>query len=86
MIGILPGGEAEFKKALELDPNDATAHQWYAAHIGWIGGREQESIAEAERAHQLDALSPVISYTVGASHAWARQYDEAIVLCRKLAN
>ena len=80
------GGEAEFKKALELDPNDATAHQWYAAHIGWIGGREQESIAEAERAHQLDALSPVISFTVGASHLWARQFDEAIVLCQKLAS
>ena len=34
------GGEAEFKKAFELDPNDATAHQWYAADIGhdwWQG-------------------------------------------------
>src|SRR6202171_12094 len=41
------GGEAEFKKALELDPNDATAHQWYALNMGKIGGREQEALAEA---------------------------------------
>jgi len=35
------GGEAEFKKAVELDPNDATVHHWYAKDIGWIGGKEQ---------------------------------------------
>ena len=80
------GGEAEFKKALELDPNDATAHQWYAEHIGWIGGREQEALAEANRAHQLDPLSPIISCVVGKVHYYARQYDEAIVICKKAAN
>ena len=80
------GGEAEYKKALELDPNDATAHQWYAMDIGSIGGREQEAISEANRAHQLDPLSPIISYRVGAIHIWARQYDEAIASCKKLAN
>jgi TolB-like protein/predicted Ser/Thr protein kinase len=80
------GGEAEFKKSFELDPNDATAHQWYAAHLGTIGGREQKALAEANRAHQLDPLSPIISYRVGAIHIWARQYDEAIVVCQKLAS
>jgi TolB-like protein len=80
------GGEAEFKKALELDPNDATAHQWYAEKIGMIGGREQEALAEANRAHQLDPLSPIISEEVGEVHIDARQYDEAITTCKKLAN
>jgi TolB-like protein/Tfp pilus assembly protein PilF len=80
------GGEAEFKKAFELDPNDATAHQWHGALIGWMGGREQESYAEANRAHQLDPLSPMISYQVGEVHISARQYDEAIAICKKLAN
>jgi eukaryotic-like serine/threonine-protein kinase len=79
------GGEAEFKKAFELDPNDATAHQWYADDIGWIGGREQEAISEANLAHKLDPLSPIISMVVGASHLWARQYDEAIAVCKKVA-
>jgi eukaryotic-like serine/threonine-protein kinase len=80
------GGEAEFKKAFELDPNDATARQWYAESIGSIGGRAQEAISEANRAHQLDPLSPIISSVIGLIHIWARQYDEAIVICKKLAN
>ena len=79
------GGEAEHKKALELDPNDATAHQWYGEDIGMIGGREQEALAEITRAHQLDPLSPIISAQVGAVYVYARRYDEAIVVCKKLA-
>jgi len=80
------GGEAEFKKAFELDPNDATAHQWYAEDIAGIGGREQEAVAEINRAHQLDPLSTIISVEVGYVQAMARQFDEAIVVCKKLAN
>jgi len=80
------GGEAEFKKAFELDPNDATGHWWYAHNIGLIGGREQEALAEVNRAHQLDPLAPVISMVAGYVHNYARQYDEAIVECTKVAN
>jgi TolB-like protein/DNA-binding winged helix-turn-helix (wHTH) protein/Tfp pilus assembly protein PilF len=80
------GGEAEFKKAFELDPNDATVHQWYAKDIGWIGGKEQEAISEAKRASQLDPLSPIISKEVGDVHIWARQYDEAIAVCKQVAS
>ena len=77
-------GEAEFKKAFELDPNDATAHQWYAADIGTLGGREQEAIAEMNRAHQLDPLSLEISSEAGAIHFFARQYDEMNAVCKKV--
>ena len=80
------GGEAEYKKSFELDPNDAMARQWYAFDIGLIGGREREALAEANRAHQLDPLSPMISNQVGSVHVMARQYDEAIVVCQKVAN
>jgi tetratricopeptide (TPR) repeat protein len=80
------GGEAEFKKAFALDPNDATARQWYADDIGMIGGREQEAIAEVSRAHQLDPLSPIITRVMGGVFVWARQYDQAIAVCSKLAN
>ena len=79
------GGEAEYKKAFELDPNDASAHQWYGQDLGWIGGREQEALAETDRAHQLDPLSPIISSNVGLVQAMARKYDEAIATCQKLA-
>jgi len=80
------GGEAEFKKALELDPNDSTAHWLYAFDLGMIGGREQEALAEINRAHQLDPLSSVIGVVVGNVHMWARRYDEAFAVCKKMAN
>jgi len=80
------GGEAEFKKAIDLDPNDATAHQWYAEDLSTIGGREQEALAEITRAHQLDPLSPIISRVIGSVRVSARQYDEAISVCQQLAN
>jgi len=70
---------------LALDPNDPTAHHWYAVDISLIGGREQEALAEINRAYQLDPLSPVISATVGEVHINARQYDQAIAECKKVA-
>jgi tetratricopeptide (TPR) repeat protein len=79
------GGEAEYKKAFELDPNDATAHAFYALDIGVIGGREQEAIAEVNRAYHLDPLSPISGEVAGVVHIAARQFDDAIVLCNKLA-
>jgi TolB-like protein/DNA-binding winged helix-turn-helix (wHTH) protein len=80
------GGETEYKKAFELDPNDATAHHWYANDIGRIGGREQEALREAKLAHQLDPLSPITSVVIGGIHICARRYDEAIAACKKLVN
>jgi len=79
-------GEAEFRKAFELDPDDAVSHLWYALTIARIGGREREALAEINRAHQLDPLSPIISTEVGAIRFWARQYDEDIEVCKKVAN
>ena len=80
------GGEAEYKRAFELDPSDAMAHLWHAQDIGWIGGREQEAIAEINGARQFDPESPVITVIVGRVHTHVRQYDEAIQVCKKLAN
>ena len=79
------GGEAEFAKAFELDPNDATAHQWYADDLATIGGREQEALAQAKLAHQLEPLSPIISRVIGGVLVSARHYDEAITLCSRLS-
>jgi tetratricopeptide (TPR) repeat protein len=79
------GGEAEYKKALELDPNDATAHQWYAQDLAALGGREQEALTEINRAHQLDPQSLIISQAMGQIYIFARRYDDAIAVCKKLA-
>ncbi len=80
------GGEAEYKKALELDPGDATAHQWYAQDIGSHGDRAEEALAEINRAHQLDPLSPIISQTVGLVQILTRKYDDALATCQKVAS
>jgi serine/threonine protein kinase len=80
------GGEAEYKKAFELDPSDATTHWAYASTIALIGGREQEALAEVNRAHELDPLAPIINTTTGYVHVYARQYDEAIAACKKGTN
>jgi TolB-like protein/lipoprotein NlpI len=69
--------EREFKRAIELNPNYATAHHWYAEHLTWLG-RFDEALRESERARQLDPLSPIIAADNGATLYFARRYDEAI--------
>ena len=77
------GGEAEFRKAIQLDPSDATIHQWFAEALGQMGGRVQEAIDESSRAHQLDPLSSIIVFEQSEAYVWARQYDKAIELLKK---
>ena len=80
------GGESEYKKAFELDPNDAMSHQWYSYDIGMIGGREALAIAEAQRAHQLEPLTPSTGFQLGYVRIWTREYDEAVAECKKVTN
>ena len=69
--------EKEFKRAIELNPNYATGHQWYAEHLMWQG-RFDEALRESERARQLDPLSLIIAADNGAILLYSRQYDRAI--------
>jgi TolB-like protein len=78
------GGEAEFKKAIALDPNDATAHQWFAENLGMIGGRERDALKEIDQAHLLDPTSLIIRRVKGSVYVAARRYDDAIAVCRQL--
>ena len=77
-------GESEFKRAIELDPSDATAHQWYAEKLSLLG-RRQEAIAEINRARELDPESLVIARVLGGTLADAGQYDRGIAVCKQLA-
>jgi DNA-binding winged helix-turn-helix (wHTH) protein/TolB-like protein/Flp pilus assembly protein TadD len=72
-----------FERAIELEPEYATAHQWYGVHYLAPLGRIDEAIAEARRAQKLDPLSAVFNAFVGASLYLARRYDEAIEECRR---
>jgi len=69
--------EKEFQRAIELDPNYATARQWYAEHLMWLG-RFKEALSESEKARQLDPLSLIIAADYGAILFYSRQYDSAI--------
>lgn len=70
------GAEVEFRRAIELNPSYATAHHWYSDFLASLG-RADEALAEAERADQLDPLSPIISTTVGERLYFARDYERA---------
>ena len=68
--------EKEYRRAIELNPNYATAHQWYAEHLMWLG-RFDEALAESERARQLDPLSLIVAADHGAILYFSRRYDLA---------
>jgi TolB-like protein/DNA-binding winged helix-turn-helix (wHTH) protein len=71
------GAEKEYRRAIQLDPNYATAHQWYAEYLAFQG-RFEEAFAESELARQLDPLSVIIAADRGAMLYFSRQYDRAI--------
>ena len=74
--------EREYKRAIELNSNYATAHHWYAFHL-IVRTRFDEAIAEIERALELDPLSLVINKDFGSLFYYARQYDRAIEALHK---
>jgi TolB-like protein len=61
----MAGSISEFKRAIALNPNYATAHQWYACDPLRALGRFDEAIAEGKRAIELDPLSPIINSDLG---------------------
>src|SRR5215469_5767766 len=79
----IAGSISEFQRAIALNPNYATAHQWYGRQALAAFGRFDEAIAEGKRAIELDPLSPVINTDLGQTFANARRYDEAIAQFRK---
>ena len=76
------GAETEFQRAIALNPNYGTAHQWYGYAL-WKTGRFEESIAEHRRALELDPLSLPVNRNLGLAYFLARQYDLAIAQLRK---
>lgn len=76
------GAERELRRALELNPNYATGHQWYGEFLG-IMGRFDEAINEAKRAQELDPQSPIINTMLGEIYREGRRYDEAVAQFHK---
>jgi len=77
------GAEAEFKKALELNPGYAQAHQYYADFVKSFG-RFDEALEEMKKALTLDPLSYSIKTGIGHVLYLSRQYDLAVDQYRKV--
>jgi len=76
------GAEKEYKRALELNPNYATAHQWYSIFLAKLG-RSEESISQAKNALALDPFSLVMNMNVGYRLLEAGRDDEGLKQCQK---
>jgi TolB-like protein/DNA-binding winged helix-turn-helix (wHTH) protein/Tfp pilus assembly protein PilF len=74
--------EREFHRALELNPNYATAHHWFAFYLDF-SHRRGEAMAELERARQLDPLSAIINADEGQLLYGAGQFEGAKVRLRQ---
>ncbi len=72
-----PAAERELKRAIELKPNYAMAHAWFAWYLVSMG-RDNGSIAESERARDLDPLSLEVNMLLGQDLYFARRYDQAL--------
>ena len=70
------GAESDFRRAIQLDPNYATAYQRYSLYLMAMG-RVQSSLEQIDRARQLDPLSISINFSDGWRLYLARQYANA---------
>jgi tetratricopeptide (TPR) repeat protein len=76
------GAEREFKKAIELNPYNPTAHHWYSIML-YSAGRLDETIGEIKKAQELDPLSLIINVNGGLVLQFMRRYDDAIEQFKK---
>lgn len=74
--------DKEFRRAIDLSPGYATAHHWYAWHLSLLG-RDNEAIAEMEKAVSLDPVSPIVNADLAELLLIARLPDESIKQSRK---
>ena len=72
-----PGAEKEFKRAIELNPHYALAHQWYGGYLSTTG-RFREADAEQKRALELEPLSLAANFEAALALYFSRNYDQAI--------
>jgi TolB-like protein/DNA-binding winged helix-turn-helix (wHTH) protein/Tfp pilus assembly protein PilF len=74
--------EKEFHRAIDLNSNYATAHEWYAELLA-ARGRESEALEEMKRARDADPLLVLMHTAVAEALYYSRHYDEVIAQCRQ---
>ncbi|MFZ0060401.1 MAG: protein kinase [Pyrinomonadaceae bacterium] len=75
--------ETEYKRAIELNPNYATAYHWYSILLFALG-RNDEGAAMITRAHGLDPMSSIITQNVAQVHQMKNDHKAAIEVCQKI--
>jgi tetratricopeptide (TPR) repeat protein len=71
------GAEAEFLRAIELNPSYASAFHWYASFLNAMGRLDEAQTAQ-RRARELDPLSLMLNMSAADSFFFGREYDRAI--------
>ncbi|MBI3859575.1 MAG: hypothetical protein HY296_04975 [Thaumarchaeota archaeon] len=79
----IPRSLAQFEKAIQINPNYATAHQWYSQLLTWVG-RTEEANREIQRALGFSPLSMIIGANIINSYFYAKEYDKGIEYGKKL--
>ena len=77
------GAEREFRRAIELNPNSATAHHWYGDFLANMG-RSEEGLRETKKAQELDPLSLIINTTLAKQLYLAGKNEQAVEQLRKV--
>jgi tetratricopeptide (TPR) repeat protein len=77
--------EAEFHRAIELNPNSATSHEKYAFFLVRTG-HPQQALEEIERSVDLDPVSGSTFHSQGFIYYFARQYDRAYDVTQQVRN
>ena len=80
--GDLSGVEKEFRRAIELAPGSATAHHWYSHYLLAVG-RNEEAIAEGERAYDLSPIDPEMGVHMQFLYLFLHRYNQVIEQGRK---
>src|SRR5437016_3193997 len=78
-----PSARAEYERAIQLNPNDATARHWFSTDCLATTGDHVSELAEMQRAAELDPLSLVINTNLGNAYLHNNRFDEAIAQFRK---
>jgi DNA-binding winged helix-turn-helix (wHTH) protein/TolB-like protein/Tfp pilus assembly protein PilF len=72
-----PGADAQFQRAIALDPNQPWAHQWYSVYL-LAAGRPSEALRAIEAAQQRDPLSLAVNADLGFHYYYTGRYDDAL--------
>ena len=73
---------AEFDRAIELDPNYATARQWKNTALVALGEFDR-AFAESQKAISLDPLSLIVNADLAFNYIYAHRFDESLAQSRK---